>query len=143
MLTYDDPQTVCLLDFGLSRADVILPSPVDTHTFVVSTAARQFSIEAMNRMQYELMRASHMLRKHMDLLQSLGQADITDRKAPLRSNVAAKALRHLLYVTSYYQGQLPDTTADSAKAALRTISKLIDKDGLHGVSSSYQPEDLV
>ena len=72
------------------------------------------------------MRSSHVLQ---------GQARSLGHTGPsLRSDAASKALQHMLSVVSYYEGQLSATPASTAKHALRTVAKLIEKDGLYGAS---------
>jgi len=72
------------------------------------------------------------------LLQSFGQ---DGPKASLRSDAASKALRHLLSVVSHYEGQLSVTSTGTAKDALRTVARLIEKDGLYGANDVREAEE--
>ncbi|KIJ66287.1 hypothetical protein HYDPIDRAFT_174431 [Hydnomerulius pinastri MD-312] len=113
-----------LMDFAISKAEALLPTPADIHVFI-----------------YELVRSSNVLRKQTLLLQALDHPGSTDRRKSLRSDSASKSLKHLLSVVSYYEGQISATTTRTAKDALRVVAKLIEKDGLHGVSDSHDTED--
>ncbi|KAH7886115.1 hypothetical protein F5I97DRAFT_2025897 [Phlebopus sp. FC_14] len=117
-------ETIRFLDFSIRHAEMILPRPGDIHELI-----------------YELVRSSHVLRKQMFLLQSLGHARSTDRRVSLRSDSATKSLKHVLSVVSYYEGQLSATSVRSAEDALRVVAKLIEKDGLDIVCDSQDRED--
>ncbi|KAF9245790.1 hypothetical protein BU15DRAFT_85478 [Melanogaster broomeanus] len=117
-------ETLRLLDFAVCKAEVLLPAPGDIHVLV-----------------YELVRSSNVLRRQTVLLQSLGQPGTTDQRRSLRSDSASKSLKHLLSVTSYYEGQISATTARTAKDSLRVVAKLMEKDGLHDVNDTHDNED--
>lgn len=114
-------ETVHLLDLVLCKAEVIVLAPDDIHTLV-----------------YELVRSSNVLQGHTLLLQSFGQ---DGPKSSLRSDAASKALRHLLSVASYYEDQLSATSTSTAKDALRTLARLIEKDGLYGANGVREAEE--
>ncbi|KAF9225457.1 hypothetical protein BS17DRAFT_599432 [Gyrodon lividus] len=118
-------ETLHLIDFAMSKAEVLLPGSGDIHVLI-----------------YELVLSSNVFRKQSVLLQSLGQPGSMDRRTSLRSESASKSLKHLLSVVSYYEGQISGTTARTAKDSLRVVAKLIEKDGLHGVNDTRDNEDL-
>ncbi|KAI9570258.1 hypothetical protein HD554DRAFT_2188759 [Boletus coccyginus] len=122
-----------LVDFALSKAEVLLATPGDVHVFIVRHTCylRKF---------YELVRSSNVIRKQTGILQTLAQPGTMDRRASLRSESASRSLKRVLSVISYYEGEISGSGAQTAKESLRIVSRLVDKEGVQGVQERYEED---
>lgn len=64
-----------------------------------------------------------------------------DRRTSLRAESASRALRRVLSVIAYYEGEISGSGAKTAKETLRIVARLVDKDGVQGVQGRHEEED--
>ncbi|KAG6380882.1 hypothetical protein JVT61DRAFT_5273 [Boletus reticuloceps] len=117
-------ETLRLVDFALSRAEIFLTTPGDIHIFI-----------------YELVRSSDVIQKQTKILQTLAQPGSMDRRMSLRSESASRSLKRVLSVISYYEAEISGSGAQTAKESLRIVARLVDKDGVNATQERHE-EDL-
>lgn len=127
-----------LVGFAVSKADIILATANDIHVFIVRHTCYLLKFaDRLGDMQYELVRSSHVMRKQAGILQMLGQPG-PDRRTSLS---VTRSLKRVLSVISYYEGEISRSGAQTAKESLRVVSRLVDKDGMHGAQERHEEED--
>ncbi|KAF8426132.1 hypothetical protein L210DRAFT_3566254 [Boletus edulis BED1] len=117
-------ETLRLVDFALSRAEIFLTAPGDVHIFI-----------------YELVRPSNAIQKQTKFLQTLAQPGTMGRRMSLRSESASRSPKRVLSVVSYCEAETSGSGAQTAKESLRIVARLVDKGGVQATQERHE-EDL-